>query len=307
MSFQDVGRPGAGPSQRRSPQRPSVPPSSRGGWDKNPRPAAPSSGAFSSAAEAGGGVGRGPAAADGMQGAGGGVGWGSSGGLGGYEQVSDSIVQYQRNVTLLEKMARSVGTKNDTSVLQTQYNLQIDVIQQLGERIENQLRSQESRLTTLSRTEASSLRTTHVKLSRDYRLVEQQFKNLQLDVKRKRGNAEAMQRDAARMEVEEGGRRQNGVGGEDMTAEGIRWQMQIQEDKINEEIMREREEEIKSIHKGMHQVNEIYKDLAHLVDGQQEGIDQIETQMENAQENTATGLRHIEKANESSQSQCVIS
>ena len=29
--------------------------------------------------------------------------------------------------------------------------------------------------------------------------------------------------------------------------------------KINEEIMREREEEIKNIHKGMHQVNEIYK------------------------------------------------
>jgi uncharacterized membrane protein (UPF0127 family) len=107
--------------------------------------------------------------------------------------------------------------------------------------------------------------------------------------------------------------------------------------------MREREEEIKNIHKGMHQVNEIYKvrpmlfffvtqyqsilwtqftytpvhvsflallfvqDLAHLVDGQQEGIDQIETQMENAEENTATGLRHIEKANESSQSQCVVS
>jgi t-SNARE complex subunit (syntaxin) len=47
--------------------------------------------------------------------------------------------------------------------------------------------------------------------------------------------------------------------------------------------------------------------LAHLVDSQQEGIDQIETQMENAQENTATGLRHIEKANESSQSQCVMS
>ena len=71
--------------------------------------------------------------------------------------------------------------------------------------------------------------------------------------------------------------------------------------------MREREEEIKNIHKGMHQVNEIYKDLAHLVDNQQEGIDQIETQMENTKENTATGLKHIEKANESSQSQCTIS
>ena len=80
-----------------------------------------------------------------------------------------------------------------------------------------------------------------------------------------------------------------------------------QQQRINEEIMREREEEIRNIHKGMQTVNEIYKDLAHLVDNQQEGIDQIENQMEGAKENTSTGLRHIEKANESQQSQCVVS
>jgi len=44
-----------------------------------------------------------------------------------------------------------------------------------------------------------------------------------------------------------------------------------------------------------------------LVDEQQEGVDTIETQMENTKENTATGLKHIEKANESANSQCVIS
>ena len=71
--------------------------------------------------------------------------------------------------------------------------------------------------------------------------------------------------------------------------------------------MREREEEIRNIHKGMHTVNEIYKDLAHLVDNQQEGVDQIENQMEGAKDNTASGLKHIEKANEASTSQCVIS
>ena len=49
------------------------------------------------------------------------------------------------------------------------------------------------------------------------------------------------------------------------------------------------------------------QDLAHLVDNQKEGIDQIETQLEGAKDNTATGLKHIEKANEHQQSQCVIS
>ena len=48
------------------------------------------------------------------------------------------------------------------------------------------------------------------------------------------------------------------------------------------------------------------QDLANLVDNQQEGIDQIETQMEGAKDKTATGLKHIEKANEHQQSNCVV-
>ena len=58
--------------------------------------------------------------------------------------------------------------------------------------------------------------------------------------------------------------------------------------RLNEEIMREREEEIRNINRGMHQVNEIYKDLAHIVGSQQEQIDSIETQMEDARTNAET-------------------
>ena len=60
--------------------------------------------------------------------------------------------------------------------------------------------------------------------------------------------------------------------------------------------MREREEEIRNINRGMHQVNEIYKDLAHIVGGQQEHIDTIETQMEDARGNAESGLQQVEKA-----------
>ena len=106
MSFQDVGKPGT----RRAP----------GG-------SAPTSnaGAFSSAAAAaGGGIG-GRGGRAGAVFAPGPPNYTSAGGggginLGGYEQVSDAIVQYQRNVALLEKMARNVGTPNDTSISQTQ-------------------------------------------------------------------------------------------------------------------------------------------------------------------------------------------
>lgn len=74
-----------------------------------------------------------------------------------------------------------------------------------------------------------------------------------------------------------------------------------------EEIMREREEEIRNINKGMHTVNQIYKDLAHIVGSQQEQIDTIETQMEDARNNAESGLTQVQKANEKyNQSNCTI-
>ena len=77
---------------------------------------------------------------------------------------------------------------------------------------------------------------------------------------------------------------------------------------LSEQIMREREEEIKNINRGMHQVNEIYKDLAHIVGSQQENIDTIETQMEESRANAEQGLKQVEKANEKyGNSQCTIS
>ncbi len=72
--------------------------------------------------------------------------------------------------------------------------------------------------------------------------------------------------------------------------------------------MREREEEIRNINKGMHTVNEIYKDLAHIVGSQQEQIDQIENQMEDARNNAEAGLVQVQKGNDRhNNSNCKIS
>jgi len=72
--------------------------------------------------------------------------------------------------------------------------------------------------------------------------------------------------------------------------------------------MREREAEIRNINRGMHQVNEIYKDLASIVSGQQEQVDSIEGQMEDARANAESGLHQVTAANEKyGSSQCVVS
>lgn len=78
--------------------------------------------------------------------------------------------------------------------------------------------------------------------------------------------------------------------------------------RLAEQIMREREEEIRKINQGMHQVNEIYKDLAHIVGSQQDHVDAIETQMEESRANAEAGLQQVEKANQQfGNSQCIIS
>lgn len=59
-------------------------------------------------------------------------------------------------------------------------------MKQLGEKLEKQLQVQESQLESLPRTEASKKRATHIKLARDFRRVEANFKNVQLETRRKR-------------------------------------------------------------------------------------------------------------------------
>lgn len=75
----------------------------------------------------------------------------------------------------------------------------------------------------MSREEASKSRATHIKLTRDYRWVEQKFKNLQLEYKQKRNALEAERR----MAMEEENRKKFGQG---IDEETLRMQMQLKDD-----------------------------------------------------------------------------
>lgn len=216
-----------------------------------------------------------------------------------FAQASDSILQYQKNVGLLENMNRQVGTKADGPVLETQFKVQVGVINELGSKIEKHLRSLEMNMASMTRTEASRCRSTHVKLNRDFRTVETKFKKLQLEAMRRRNFMEAQRRDK-----EEDDRRRNEQ--DEFNQESMKFQLQLQENRLAEEIMREREDEIRNINKGMHQVNEIYKDLANIVGSQQTDIDTIETTMEESKVSAEAGLQQVTKANQA-QSECVIS
>jgi len=70
----------------------------------------------------------------------------------------------------------------------------------------------------------------------------------------------------------------------------------MNDDEYNIQVMRDREAEILEINKKMHTVNEIYHDLAGMIDGQQELIDQIDNQIELSNVNTQAGYDNYNTA-----------
>lgn len=68
------------------------------------------------------------------------------------------------------------------------------------------------------------------------------------------------------------------------------------EEEYNVQFIQEREEDIKDINKKVNQVNEIYSDLAGLIDGQQDLIEKIDVNIEDSHAHTKAGFDNYEEA-----------
>lgn len=186
-----------------------------------------------------------------------------------------------------------------------QYDAQVDVIGLLEQKVSTQLQQQYQQSTVGGSNINPQRATIIVKLKRDYERVQNQAKSLQESAIVKIKEIRMATSNTNHNKNIGGGHQQHQFGDQqNMSPEALEQQqqlqiqMQIQEDRLAEEIMREREEEIRNINRGMHQVNEIYKDLANIVGEQQHHIDTIETQMDDARANAQAGLKQVEKANE---------
>jgi len=226
-------------------------------------------------------------------------GWGiGGGGSGSVAQISESLTQYQRNVGILEKIAQQLLTSTSSNrsartELEQQYKAQLDVLRQLEQRLRDLILN-------LRKSASASDSQRLQKLERDFERVQATAQSCSARVTRQQKQYQ-QRGDAAALQA-------NNAAANTLHQEQQRFQMQVQEDRLHEEIMREREEEIRNINKGMHKVNEIYRDLAHIVSSQQEMIDEIETQMDDARGNAESGLTQVQKANEKyDNANCVIS
>jgi len=135
--------------------------------------------------------------------------------------------------------------------------------------------------------EARTAQTAFMKLHRDFRRAHQAFTITLCDYERRQ-----------RTDISLLGANHNqsiNVRNPDALMDPAQVLQQEQED-FFERAMREREEEINQVNQKMHKVNEIYRDLALLVEGQQEQFDALGNRVQDAKDNVEGGLRHIEYA-----------
>mmetsp|Transcript_30443 Transcript_30443/g.44453 ORF Transcript_30443/g.44453 Transcript_30443/m.44453 type:complete len:214 (-) Transcript_30443:418-1059(-) len=78
----------------------------------------------------------------------------------------------------------------------------------------------------------------------------------------------------------------------------IQDELQQRGDDLTEALLRERHEEVQNIHSSLALVNEIQRDLAGMVESQQEQVDLVEENAEETAERADRGLGHIERASQ---------
>lgn len=80
--------------------------------------------------------------------------------------------------------------------------------------------------------------------------------------------------------------------------EKVAYQQLIQQEmNVNEAMIQERKEEMEVVHSKIVQVNDIFKDLASMVDDQGEQIEQIKGDLQFASKKTQAGVKELDKAN----------
>jgi len=208
--------------------------------------------------------------------------------------LCEGLQMFQQNVT---KLRRFLGSgpidRRGEHQLRRHLDALADLKSRLARGLENELRDP-----------APAGRARYNKLSKDYRLVNALYESAHRDASAKLAAMEEIHA------TERGGDGEEFRVARDQAIReaDARMQAQMQEDAINEAILREREHEIEEIHQTVTQVNEVFKDLADIVADQQQEIDAVESMIERSHQHARSGLQQVEKANSAeAEGTCAIS
>ena len=227
--------------------------------------------------------------------------------------LGDSINQLLRNVAIL-------GTLADTAITgdveqKMQYEVQDEVTSDISSRIKKNLTTFNNSVLSNSRgdsgiprSEIARLRSQYYKLEKDYHSVLNSKGLITEKVNRRRDLIKARCSQNVSSNNNNNNNNNNEINLPPSPPNQNQQQQQQQQliQQQDHDIVAERSAALQGINKDMRIVNEIFKDLALIVNEQQDDIDNIENLVEASHEHSKAGLEQIQKANEYQQG-CVLS
>jgi len=109
-------------------------------------------------------------------------------------RMSEEVSIYQREVGELSKAMNGLGNPSqhhDTN--EWKFKQKMDQIEKRGYQIEKNLKSQEINIQNLPRSQAAGARSSHVRLTRDFRYVQGTFRSLKLEFKKRKEQSNPFQ------------------------------------------------------------------------------------------------------------------
>ncbi len=237
-----------------------------------------------------------------------------TGGVGIGQGLSAELQQYQvLSVKLKEKVGDLRRRKGVSVEERTELDAQISDIQALETRIRNQLESQTKQLDQLPRAEIAKSRIALVKLTKDFERVKatadltiSEAAAVKVDLNSKSNAGSSLdQKDT----VFQMGNQSNSPSKPKAMMKGgeLQFENQLQGQAVDDLIAEERERDILKMNQDLRLVNEMFKDMAQIVEKQQPAIEQVAVAAEASHERAKAGLEQVQQAAAHQGGGCFIS
>jgi len=221
--------------------------------------------------------------------------------------IKENIKQMSANVTLITKFITTLGTNKDTQDLRNRLSGTIESTKQIAKETAVQLKELHT-TTTGTPDQRNQMKQVHQKLAKDFSVWLEKFQEIsKLSAQKERTllppKNPAPSNTPKQLDTfpNNPGYNEDVVEEKQSLLEASRKQQLLQienEREFNDSIIQDREEGIKKIEGTIREVNEIFTDLAQLVNEQGIMIDNIESNIESTAHNTAEGVVELRKASD---------
>jgi t-SNARE complex subunit (syntaxin) len=224
------------------------------------------------------------------------------------QHLGDSLQRLQRNVMSLKEKITDMRKREVNMTAKKDLDKQIQEIRQFEGQLKNQLDGEMRQLDQLPRTSVAQKRIALGKLMKDFDRVKLTLNAIVGESATIKVAAPTSSSSSSSSSSSKGSGKNpfDDEEGTNFNSRQPRLIQTLQGKEVDEAIVRERERDLRKINRDLQLVNEMFKDMAEIVDKQAVMVNEVVVQTEKSHEKAKTGLAHVQKA-ANNQSSCVLS